>query len=235
MKFQIQTIYCNDDDCPKPFCVEFTVPDEENILVIDVGVKPLQNFLAFQKIVANAFGLWLSPDRERGWGDKVSEGFDNGRRGRTTEPEVQNNPVGEALAAGVVEGDETGSERGLNESCKCCERHDIRADTATDQNTKRFLAFIKNGLAIYETGLLTGDDEFSGNEIDSLAKRVKLIFEAAEEDRFHKSFAEAEHERALEVKNAAKARQLLAEINELPEELSLAIMESLEGKHANTH
>ena len=122
----------------------------------------------------------------------------------------------------------------MSESCKCCNPRDIRADAATEQNTKRFLAFIKNGLAIYEAGLFAGDNEFSGNEIDSLAKRVKLIFEAAEEDRFHKSFAEAEHERALEVKNAAKARQLLAEINELPEELSLAIMESLEGKHADT-
>ena len=229
MDFQIETIIRNDTDSDQPFSLEMIVVSNEDwephtgkekIFILDIAAKHLQTFPAFQEIVANTFGLWLSDpagkgtpfDRRPGmeWDDRVSEAFEAGRRLQ----EDTGGPTPQKPGGDIS---------------------DIRTAAATDQNTKRFLAFIKNGLAIYETGLFAGDNEFSGNEIDSLAKRVKLIFEAAEEDRFHKSFAEAEHERALEVKNAAKARQLLAEINELPEELSLAIMESLEGKHANTH
>ncbi len=105
----------------------------------------------------------------------------------------------------------------------------------TDQNAARFLVFLRDALPVFEAAQPTRDVELSDAEIQLLREKMDLVFQAAENEAFHQSTYADILAQGLEATNVVKAKRLLAEIAELPEEVSAAILKSLEGKYANTH
>jgi len=83
MDFDLQNITHHPGREP-PLAVKFRAGGETH--TIDCEARDVQTFAAFQRLVANALGIWLADQHEGDrratalWQSDVSEAFDAGRR-----------------------------------------------------------------------------------------------------------------------------------------------------------